>query len=63
VVQTEYVSLESTAVKSWLIAAGISEERISISKGCNWVKLKITIEEAEYLLKTEYRVYKSINGM
>jgi tripeptidyl-peptidase I len=49
-------------VTSWLVAEGISEERITLSKGRNWVKLEATVEEVEYLLKTEYNVYESTDG-
>jgi tripeptidyl-peptidase-1 len=44
------------------VSEGISEERITLSKGRNWVKFEATIEEAEYLLKTEYKVYESVDG-
>lgn len=45
------------------MADGISEERIKLSRGRNWVKFEATIEEAEYLFKTEYKVYESKDDM
>jgi tripeptidyl-peptidase-1 len=45
------------------MAEGISEERITLSKGRNWVKFEATIAEAEYLLKTEYKIYESKDGL
>lgn len=50
------------AVKAWLVAAGISEPRIKLSKGLNWLTFDATVEEAEYLLKTEYNVYEHTSG-
>ncbi|KAG9246746.1 peptidase S8/S53 domain-containing protein [Calycina marina] len=45
------------AVKAWLTESGIDSKRLSLSKGKNWIKFDITVEEAENLLKTEYSVY------
>jgi tripeptidyl-peptidase-1 len=47
-----------TAVKSWLLSEGISEERIKLSVGKNWLRIDLTIYEAESLLKTEYKVFE-----
>jgi tripeptidyl-peptidase-1 len=48
-----------TSVKAWLSEAGIATERITLSKGNNWIKFDATVEEAESLLKTEYFVYEN----
>ncbi len=45
------------AVKDWLIESGIANERIKTSKSLTWIKFNATVEEAESLLQTEYRVY------
>lgn len=45
------------AVLSWLEESGISSDRIRIAKGQNWVRFNATINEAEDLLHTEYKVY------
>jgi tripeptidyl-peptidase-1 len=47
-----------TAVKLWLLSEGISEERIKLSVGRNWLRINLTIYEAESLLKTEYKVFE-----
>lgn len=39
---------------------GISNERIQLSKGRNWLKFNITVEEAETLLRTEYKIYNNV---
>jgi tripeptidyl-peptidase-1 len=46
------------AVQSWLIAAGIDQERISKSRSLGWLHFNATVGEAEALLRTEYHVYK-----
>jgi tripeptidyl-peptidase-1 len=33
------------------------DERLTVSKGRNWVRVDLTVEEAESLLRTEYHVY------
>jgi tripeptidyl-peptidase-1 len=40
--------------------SGISHERIKLSKGLNWLKFDATVEEAESLLRTEYKVYTNV---
>jgi hypothetical protein len=45
-------------VKTWLIDSGISEDRIQLSPSRNWLRMNLTIAEAENLLKTEYRVFE-----
>jgi len=43
------------AVKSWLAAYGISEDRIAVSSGSNWIRFNSTVAEAESLLQTKYK--------
>ncbi|KAH8797933.1 peptidase S8/S53 domain-containing protein [Xylogone sp. PMI_703] len=45
------------SVKSWLMASGIEDSRIKLSNGRNWLKLDVTVQEAEALLHTEYNIY------
>jgi tripeptidyl-peptidase-1 len=40
--------------------SGIESERIILSKGRNWFKVNVTVEEAESLLKTQYHVYTNV---
>ncbi|KAE9370750.1 subtilisin-like protein [Stipitochalara longipes BDJ] len=47
-------------VKSWLMESGIEDERINLSKGRNWFKVNVTVEEAELLLRTQYHVYTNV---
>ena len=47
-------------MKTWLIDFGIIEERITLSIGRNWFRMNLTIEEAQGLLKTEYREYEHL---
>lgn len=49
-----------SAVKEWLADSGISEDRIKLSKGKNWIKFDATVEEAESLLRTEYSIYTNV---
>ena len=44
------------AVKSWLTAYGISEDRIAVSGGSNWIRFNSSVAEAESLLQTKYKV-------
>ncbi|KAF8846530.1 hypothetical protein BDZ45DRAFT_755995 [Acephala macrosclerotiorum] len=48
------------SVKSWITDFGIAEERITLSTSRNWFRMNLTIEEAQSLLKTEYREYKHL---
>ncbi|KAG0651511.1 Sedolisin-A [Hyphodiscus hymeniophilus] len=45
------------AVKTWLKESGIEDDRLTVAKGRNWVKVELTVGEAESLLRTEYHVY------
>jgi len=40
--------------------SGIEDERINLSKGRNWFKVNVTVEEAESLLRTQYHVYTNV---
>jgi tripeptidyl-peptidase-1 len=60
-VDTFAPSTETLAsVKSWLTESGIESERITLSKGRNWFKVNVTVEEAESLLMTQYNVYTNV---
>ncbi|TKA79494.1 hypothetical protein B0A55_02454, partial [Friedmanniomyces simplex] len=54
----------SDKVTNWLVASGISADRLSHSVGRNWIEFSATIDETERLLKTQYHVYqqKETNG-
>ncbi|KAH8820611.1 peptidase S8/S53 domain-containing protein [Xylogone sp. PMI_703] len=45
------------AVKAWVMASGIEESRINLSKGRNWLKFDLSVEEAEALLQTKYNIF------
>ncbi|KAE9370890.1 subtilisin-like protein [Stipitochalara longipes BDJ] len=47
-----------TTVTSWLTSSGISEDRISVSNSNSWIRMDLTIAEAESLLKTEYKMFE-----
>ncbi|KAN0106002.1 subtilisin-like protein [Hyaloscypha variabilis] len=47
-----------TTVTSWLTSSGISEDRITVSNSKSWIRMDLTIAEAESLLKTEYKMFK-----
>jgi tripeptidyl-peptidase I len=51
-----------SAIRQWLIAAGFAEHQLRVSLNKGWVELKMTIAKAEWLLKTEYHVYKHVPG-
>lgn len=46
------------AVREWLQAAGISDERMKLSQGSNWLSFHATVGEAESLLKTKYYTFE-----
>jgi len=50
-------------VKAWLAENGISEDRISLSKGSMWMKVDSTFDESEVLLKTKYKVRGSCSPL
>ena len=47
-----------TAVREWLVASGISAERITHSDNQGWLAFDATAKEAEDLLKTEYHLFE-----
>lgn len=49
-------------VRNWLVASGISEERIAFGRTKGWIQVDATVEEAEQLMNTEYNVYTHISG-
>ena len=46
------------AVRGWLVASGISAERIAQSQNKGWLAFDATTSEAEELLHTEYHQYE-----
>lgn len=46
------------AVRAWLVASGISDERITHSDNRGWLAFDATIQEAEALLHTQYHEYE-----
>ncbi|TVY15302.1 Tripeptidyl-peptidase sed1 [Lachnellula arida] len=46
-----------SSVKSWLAESGIHDSRVKFSKSLGWAKFNATVEEVEYLLRTEYYAY------
>ncbi|KAF8554934.1 hypothetical protein OG21DRAFT_1484296 [Imleria badia] len=50
------------AVRSWLTASGVNEERIVLGRTKGWIQVDATVEEAEQLIKTEYNVYTHMSG-
>ncbi|KAI1748924.1 peptidase S8/S53 domain-containing protein [Xylaria castorea] len=49
-------------VVDWLVGSGIQRNRISLSKGHNWVQFDGTVEEAEALFATEYWHYQHVEN-
>jgi tripeptidyl-peptidase-1 len=47
------------AVKSWLLSAGIAEDRISQSANKQWMQFDGKIHELEGLLYTDYHVFEN----
>ena len=50
------------AVLTWLVHAGIGLQRIKQSQSLGWLQLNVTVNEAQYLLKTEYFKFKHTSG-
>ncbi|KAI0696744.1 Pro-kumamolisin, activation domain-containing protein [Cytidiella melzeri] len=44
-------------VREWLVKKGIDPSKIQLSKNGGWIEAKVSVAEAEDLLKTEYHVY------
>ncbi|KUJ10926.1 uncharacterized protein LY89DRAFT_252365 [Mollisia scopiformis] len=45
-------------VKAWLVASGIADTRLSLSNRATWIRVNATIDEAENLLKTNYKEFE-----
>lgn len=50
-------------VRAWLASNGVEEHRVKLSSSGGWLHADITVEEAEYLLGTEYHVFESEEGL
>lgn len=48
-----------TAIKRWLVDAGISAETISSPKSQGWIDFRTTVSKLEALLQTRYHIYES----
>ena len=49
-------------VRGWLIAGGIGDDRIALSRTKGWIQVDVTAEEAGQLMNTEYNVYTHMSG-
>ena len=49
-------------VRSWLVASGIGDDRIALSRTKGWIQVDVTAEEAEQLMNTEYNLYTHTSG-
>ena len=45
-------------VRLWLASEGIDASRVKLTGAGNWVEAKVSVKEAESLLKTQYSVYE-----
>jgi tripeptidyl-peptidase-1 len=45
------------SIKTWLASNGVIKERVLLSSGRNWLRMNISIAEAESLLKAKYNVF------
>ncbi|KAK4705341.1 tripeptidyl-peptidase I, partial [Phenoliferia sp. Uapishka_3] len=52
----------SSAVSEWLLDAGISKSSFKSSRGGHWMKVMVTVAEAEALLDTNYQTYVHEEG-
>ncbi|KAH8680763.1 peptidase S8/S53 domain-containing protein [Xylariales sp. PMI_506] len=50
------------AAQSWVTAAGIPDESVSLAPGGGWLLINTTVEQAEDLLQAEYWIYESADG-
>lgn len=51
------------AVVDWLAAeVGLAREKIGRSKSGQWIEARVTVEQAEKLLDTKYRMYEHADG-
>ncbi|MCJ1352337.1 MAG: hypothetical protein MMC33_002321 [Icmadophila ericetorum] len=50
------------AVREWLESNGVAAERVTQTQSLGWLNFDATVEEAESLLKTEYKMYKHETG-
>ncbi|KAK4696783.1 hypothetical protein P7C70_g8317, partial [Phenoliferia sp. Uapishka_3] len=50
------------AVEEWLVDAGLGEERIKSSRGGHWMKVVVSVAEAEDLLETSYESFEHEAG-
>jgi tripeptidyl-peptidase I len=57
-VLTDHSDETLTAVKAWLVSAGISEERIRTSQSLGFFDFDASVSEVEDLLNAEYHVYE-----
>lgn len=49
-------------VYAWLLESDIEANRITISASKGWINVRISVEEAERLMNTQYNVYKHVSG-
>ena len=55
---------ESTvdAIRTWLGASGVAEDKLRLSNNKGWIELNVTVDTAERLLNTEYHIYDHPTG-
>ncbi|KAF8134388.1 peptidase S8/S53 domain-containing protein [Boletus edulis] len=49
-------------VRSWLLESGVESERIRLTPTKGWIEVTSSVEEAERLLQTEYKLYGHNSG-
>ena len=49
-------------VHAWLLESDIEASRITLSASKGWINVRISVEEAERLMNTQYNVYKHVSG-
>ncbi|KAG6332347.1 hypothetical protein ID866_6738 [Astraeus odoratus] len=49
-------------VREWLLDSGIDADRIRLSGSNGWIRVDVSVDEAERLMHTEYNIYKHESG-
>ena len=51
-----------SAVRDWLVGAGIGESRISVSDNKGWLAFDAAVEEAEMLFRTQFYEHEHVDS-
>ncbi|KAG1900705.1 Pro-kumamolisin, activation domain-containing protein, partial [Suillus fuscotomentosus] len=51
-----------STVRNWLVENGLVSKHIHISPTKGWINVDVTVEEAEWLMNTEYNFYTHVSG-